>query len=114
MEQKLNNPSPFIQRHSKWIRIWHWLTFIFITASMITVLFASTILNPWKNVEMVQGQLKEKGLEATRDQAFAVSHEYEDKVWDIHKLIGFGLAFLLLARIIIEITEAKEENSEKG
>ena len=62
------------------------------------------MLNPRENIGLVQNQLKEKGLTASEEQAFAVSHEYEDKMWNIHKLLGFGLAFLLVARVLIEIS----------
>ena len=101
--------SPFIQQHSASLRIWHWLTFLFITASIVTVLVNSTLLSPRDNVKMVQEQLAQKGLTVTEDQAFAVSHEYEDKMWEVHKYIGFGLAILLLARIVIEFTQPEDE-----
>jgi Ni/Fe-hydrogenase 1 B-type cytochrome subunit len=101
--------SLFIQKHSVPIRIWHWLTFILISASMITVLLNATLLQPWENIKMVQEQLKGKGVSVTEDQAFAVSHEYEDKVWNVHKWLGFGLAFLLLSRILIELVQPDEE-----
>jgi Ni,Fe-hydrogenase I cytochrome b subunit len=105
-----NQPGyPFIQKHSASLRIWHWLTFLFITGSIVTVLFNSTLLSPRDNVKMVQEQLQRKGITVTDDQAFAVSHEYEDKMWDVHKLIGYGLAILFLARIIIEFTQPKDE-----
>jgi len=102
-------PSPFIQAHSAPLRIWHWLTFLFITTSMVTVLLNSTMLSPRDNVKLVQEQLEKKGVIVTEDQAFAVSHEYEDKMWDVHKLVGFGLAFLLLARVVIGFTQPEEE-----
>lgn len=101
--------SPFIQQHSAPLRIWHWLTFLFITTSMVTVLLNSTMLSPRENVKLVQEQLEKKGVTVTEDQAFAVSHEYEDKMWDVHKLVGYGLAILLLARIVIEFTQPEEE-----
>jgi Ni/Fe-hydrogenase 1 B-type cytochrome subunit len=101
--------SPFLQPQSAALRIWHWLTFLFISASIVTVLFNSTLLSPRDNVKMVQEQLERKGLTATEDQAFAVSHEYEDKMWEVHKYIGFGLALLLLARIAIEFTQPEDE-----
>ncbi len=101
--------SPFIQSHSVQLRIWHWLIFLFIMGSIVTVLLNSTLLSPRDNVKLVQEQLQRKGVTVTDDQAFAVSHEYEDKMWDVHKLIGFGLSFLLLARIVIEFTQSDEE-----
>jgi Ni/Fe-hydrogenase 1 B-type cytochrome subunit len=95
--------------NSAQLRILHWLTFLFITASIVTVLINSTLLSPRNNVKLVQDQLQNKGVTVTEDQAFAVSHEYEDKMWDIHKYIGFGLAFLLVARIVIEFTQPEDE-----
>jgi len=101
--------SPFLQHHSASLRIWHWLTFLFIAGSIITVLINSTLLSPRDNIKLVQEQLLRKGVTVTDDQAFAVSHEYEDKIWDVHKIIGYGLSFFLLARIVIEFTLSKEE-----
>jgi len=101
--------SIFIQSHSGPLRVWHWLTFLFILGSIVTVLFNSTLLSPRDNVKLVQEQLSKKGVTVTEEQAFAVSHEYEDKMWDVHKLIGYGLAFLFLGRIVIEFTQPKEE-----
>ncbi len=99
----------FLQKHSVAIRIWHWITFLFISGSMITVLFASTLLNPRDNIGLVQEQLQSKGVTVTHEQAFAVSHEYEDKVWNLHKWVGFGVAFLLFSRLVIEFTQPSEE-----
>ena len=101
--------SPFIQKHSFTIRIWHWITFITLTASMITVLFASTLLQPRSNVKLVQDQLQRKGVTVNEEQAFAVSHGFEDTMWDLHKLLGFALAFLLVSRLIIEVSQPEDE-----
>jgi len=101
--------SVFLQEHSAAIRIWHWLTFLIISGSIITVLINSTLTNQRANVPMVQEQLKSKNVVVTEDQAFAVTREYEDKFWGIHKLLGYSLAFLLIARSIIELTQPGEE-----
>lgn len=96
--------SPFYHQHSLMLRVWHWLTFLLILGSIVTVLMNSTLLSPRDNVKLVQEQLQKKGVTVTEEQAFAVSHEYEEKMWDVHKIIGFGLAFLFLFRIFIEVT----------
>ena len=96
-------PSFFIQEHSMMIRIWHWLTFIVISGIILTVLINSTLTNQRKNIPMVQEQLKSRNIIVTEDQAFAVTREYEDKFWNVHKLLGYGLAFLLISRVIIEL-----------
>ena len=102
-------PNLFLQKHSVAIRTWHWIIFLFIASSMVTVLFASTLLDPRDNIGMVQEQLQKNGLTVSQDQAFSVSHEYEDKVWGVHKWIGFGIAFLLLSRLAIELAQPGEE-----
>lgn len=107
--QLATGPSYFIQEHSVMLRIWHWLTFILISAIIITVLLNSTLFNQRKNIPMVQDQLKEKGLTVSEDQAFAVTREYEDKLWGVHKLLGYGLALLLVSRLFIEIVQPGEE-----
>lgn len=101
--------SIFIQSHSASLRIWHWLTFLFITGSIVTVLLVSTLFSQRDNIKLVQDQLQGKGVTVTEDQAFSVTREYEDKLWGVHKLIGYGLAFLFLGRIVIEFTQPKEE-----
>jgi Ni,Fe-hydrogenase I cytochrome b subunit len=104
-------PSIFIERHSALIRIWHWLTFLFVTSLVITVLLASTVLNPRENVPVVQNVLKSKGITADNNQTFAVTHLYDDKMWDLHKLLGYGLAFLFMSRVVIEFMQSEEEKN---
>jgi Ni/Fe-hydrogenase 1 B-type cytochrome subunit len=101
--------SHFLQQHSVLIRIWHWLTFIIISSLMVTVLLTATLMNQRKNSAMVQAQLKSKGVTVTEEQAFAVSREYEDIMWNLHKQLGYGLVFLFFARIMIELVVPGEE-----
>lgn len=97
------------QKNSVAIRIWHWLTFLGFTASLITVLLASTLFKTSQNVSTVIEQVAQKGGSLTKDQAFNVAHTYSDKLWDTHRIIGFVLCFLLLSRFFIEINQKKEE-----
>lgn len=91
------------------IRLWHWLTFLFFTASITTVIFGSTLFKTDDNISMVQQQVQEKGGVVTKDQAWKVAHEYSDKLWTLRKYIGFGLSFLILSRIIIEVRLSKQK-----
>ena len=95
--------SLFKTTYSLAIRIWHWITFLTITASIILVLFASTVFTIKGNLSMVQEQIQQKGRTVTPDQARAVAHEYSDKLWMLHKYVGYGLCFLLLSRIVLEV-----------
>lgn len=91
------------------IRLWHWLTFLTITASMVTVLFASTLFRTKANITMVLEQVQAKGGSISTLQARAVAHEYSDKLWNAHRYIGFGLCFLLLSRMVLEICLSKKQ-----
>jgi len=107
--RSVSGSSYFFQKQSAVLRVWHWLTFFVISCSIITVLLTSTLLNQRKNISVVQNNLKEKGLIASEEQAFSVTREYEDKLWDVHKILGYGLAFLLISRIVIELVQPGEE-----
>ena len=98
-----NDPKPAS------IRLWHWLAFLFFLASITTVIFASTLFTTKSNIPMVQEQVQQKGGSVTDKQAWAVAHEYSDKLWTVHKFIGYGLSFLILFRIIAEVTISKEK-----
>ena len=91
------------------IRLWHWLSALTFSATIITVIFASTLFSTSNNIAMVQEQVAKKGGIITADQAGSVAHEYSDKLWMLHKYIGYGLAALLFWRVIIEIFLSKEE-----
>ena len=99
----------FKQPHSLAIRIWHWTFFLTLTATLVTVLFASTLFRTRNTIGLVQNQLQQKRITVTQDQARAVSHEFSDQLWDLHKVIGYVLCGLLLSRLIIEIAQPHEE-----
>ena len=101
--------SFFLQKHSALLRVWHWLVFLVLTASMITVLLGSTVLRTRNNVAMVQEQLKAKGITVTTAQAKSVAHEYSDKMWILHTYLGYALGILLLCRIFIETAQPGDE-----
>jgi Ni/Fe-hydrogenase 1 B-type cytochrome subunit len=97
------------QKNSLAIRIWHWLIFVGFTASLVTVLFASTMFKTKPNINTVIEGVAHKGGVVTEEQAWSVAHAYSDKLWDTHKIIGFVLCFLLLSRVIIELFQHTHE-----
>jgi Ni/Fe-hydrogenase 1 B-type cytochrome subunit len=101
--------SAFLQKHSAALRTWHWLLFLFLSASIICVIFGKLVFNTGRNIGMVEGVLKDKGAIVTHDQARAVAHEYNDKIWNIHKYIGICIFILLLSRIFVELTQPGDE-----
>jgi cytochrome b561 len=97
------------QRNSLAIRVWHWLTALGFMASISTVILGSTLFKVKENIPVVVESVVQKGGQITHDQARNVAHVYSDKIWDTHKIIGFVLCFLMLSRIIIEVTQTKNE-----
>ena len=95
--------------HGAAIRIWHWSLFLFVSASFVTVLLASTIFRTRNTAAMVTNELQAKGATINKDQARAVAHAFSDKLWDLHKWLGFGISLLVLLRIIIELTGPRPE-----
>ena len=104
-----NEPVLFNQSKPAVIRVWHWLAFLFFAASVTTVILNGTLFKTKKNIDMVEAMVKEKGGNITPDQAKNVAHEYSDKLWNLHKYIGFGLVFLMLWRIVAEMVIAKNK-----
>ena len=97
------------QKNSLAIRVWHWITFLGFTASLVTVLLGSTLFRTRNNISTVMEDVAHKGGSVTKDQAWNVAHTYSDKLWDTHKIIGYVLCFLLLSRVIIEIRQHRGE-----
>jgi cytochrome b561 len=95
--------------HSAAIRIWHWTLFLFVSASFVTVLLASTVFRTKNTVAMVKDELQQKGVVVDAGQARAVAHAYSDQLWYIHKWLGFGISLLVLVRIVIELAGPREE-----
>jgi hypothetical protein len=67
------NPHSFLEPHSRAIRIWHWTFVLFVSATIGTVLLASTIFRTRNTVPLVEQQLQLKGVSVSEDQARAVS-----------------------------------------
>ena len=99
----------FNEPHSLAIRIWHWTFFLALTFTLVIVLFASTVFKTRNNISLVQDQLQEKGVTVTTVQARAVAHEFNDKLWNLHTIVGYVIIGLLLSRILIEIAQPGEE-----
>ena len=97
------------QKNSLAIRIWHWISVLGFTASLITVLLGSTLFKTRNNISTVTDEVVSKGGSITSDQARSVAHAFSDKLWDTHKIIGYVLCFLLLTRVIIEVSQHADQ-----
>lgn len=82
-------------------RFWHWINFVIISGSLLTVLINSTLFDRTQR-SFVKGELMNTGASVSDKQAGAVIHGLEDQVWSIHIYFGYVLAALFLFRLIAE------------
>lgn len=106
----MSSPT-FNKTHSLSIRLWHWLFFLLILGAITTVTLSKFLFNTGQNISLVQNELIQKGITIDNNTARSVSHAFNDKLWHLHTWIGYGIAFLVLSRLIIELTLGKDEKT---
>jgi Ni/Fe-hydrogenase 1 B-type cytochrome subunit len=97
------------KKYSSPLRLWHWLSAVVITGSLLTVLIDSTITDSRSNAGIIKTELSNSNVSVTVDQARHAAHEISDKVWAIHTYFGYVLAALLLFRLILEIFQLADQ-----
>jgi Ni/Fe-hydrogenase 1 B-type cytochrome subunit len=107
-QKEISTPS-FRKQHSIAIRLWHWVSFIVITGSLLTVLLAKTLLSNINNVATVQNGLQADGVSITTDQAKHIVHDFRENAWNWHVYFGYVLAGLFLYRVILEVFQNKNQ-----
>lgn len=108
VKQELANP-PRLKKYSSGLRLWHWLSAVIISGSLLTVLANSTITNGWTNAGVIQKSLAEKSVLVSQDQARSAAHEISDRVWELHTYFGYILIGLFIFRLILEVTHRADQ-----
>ena len=105
----------FSLKYSASIRIWHWLTFLLIAGSIITVLFAENLFEeehegppPTEQREHAESEEGDRPFNANLSPEEKAGRMYQHKIWEVHKYIGFCICILFLWRIITEVRKNKE------
>jgi cytochrome b561 len=98
-----------IKKYSSSLRLWHWANAIIISGSLITVLINSTITDERPISSLMKDELQKAGATVSEKQATSFAHALSDKVWDIHIYFGYGLAVLLLFRLILEFFQLADQ-----
>jgi Ni/Fe-hydrogenase 1 B-type cytochrome subunit len=109
LRRNIDGPAT-IKKHSRSVRLWHWLNLIIICGSLLTVALNSTIFDVKSNTTYVQTQLQQTGATVTAQQAKNVAHGMEDKIWDLHVYFGYALAAIFLFRLIAEFFQPKGQH----
>jgi Ni/Fe-hydrogenase 1 B-type cytochrome subunit len=101
LRQDVQHPQQ-VKKNSFNLRLWHWLNFLVISGSLLTVLINSTLLDRGVVTEAIGKQLKSNGSTNVAADAGKIAHDLGDQVWQVHIYIGIALAVLLLYRIVLE------------
>jgi Ni/Fe-hydrogenase 1 B-type cytochrome subunit len=108
-ENSASTTSLFNERHSALIRIWHWTFFLLVISTIALVMLAEYVFDTRANAPSVMQEAFDSGVELDEKQARGIAHYFPEKLWVLHTWIGYGISFLLLSRLVIEVLVSKEE-----
>jgi Ni/Fe-hydrogenase 1 B-type cytochrome subunit len=97
------------KKYSASLRLWHWANAIIISGSLITVLINSTITDGRQISSVVKEGLGKTGATVSEEQARSVANVLNDQVWNIHIYFGYGLAALLIFRLVLEFFQLADQ-----
>ncbi len=98
-----------IKKYSASLRLWHWANAIIISGSLITVLINSTITDGRQISSLMKEELGKTGATVSQEQARSVANALSDQVWNIHIYFGYGLAALLIFRLVLEFFQLADQ-----
>lgn len=94
----MNKPA-----HYPWpIRLWHWLSALAITGLLLTVILTATISKVTVNAKHARSILAENHIPISYQQSLAIGRAVNAPYWELHLWLGYGLAALLVFRLITE------------
>ena len=108
IKQELS-PTPHQKKYSSGLRLWHWLSAMIISGSLLTVLADSTITNGHTNAGVIQKSFAEKNVTISQDQARSAAHEIGDRVWQLHTYFGYVLIALFIFRLALEFSHRADQ-----
>ena len=98
-------------KYSASFRLWHWLNAIVVLGLLGTVFLRKTFLSWRTNSEILMSKLSEFGTEVTAEQAKILAKAVRAGMWEWHIILGYALSFLVLYRIYLYFTNAKNKES---
>lgn len=90
------------------LRLWHWANAIVILGLLATVLIRKTFLSWRTNALVIEEKLKATGVTITPELAKEIAVAIRQPLWDWHIILGYGLSFLIIARVLIAIFGERE------
>ena len=90
------------------LRLWHWLNALLILGLLSTVLLRKTLLSWRTNSVLITDKLNAAGTSISPDLAKDIAVSIRNPLWNWHIYLGYGLSFLLIARILVAVFIEKE------
>lgn len=88
-------------KYSLNFRLWHWLNAFVVLGILGTVFLRKTFLSWRTNSEILLNKLAEFDITITTEQATILAKAIRAGMWEWHIILGYGLAFLMLYRILL-------------
>ena len=101
--------SLFQEKYSWPLRIWHWLTFIIVTALLFTVFVSQSFLDGEHTGIVITGAAAKKGSVLTEQQVRTMVGSLRQTIWKWHTYFGYVLGGLFLFRLVLEFFQPKEQ-----
>jgi Ni,Fe-hydrogenase I cytochrome b subunit len=108
VRQDIENPR-LIKKYSSSLRLWHWLSALIITGSLLTVFLNKTLTNNRQNATLIQNSLQESKISVSYNDARHAAHEISENVWHLHTYFGYVLTALLAFRMIAEFFQLADQ-----
>ncbi len=99
-----------MKKYSISFRIWHWLHAFVILGLLATVFLRKTFLSWRTNSEILSTELSSMSIDVSVEQATLLAKAVRAPMWEWHILLGYGLALLLLVRIMLFFTQSGKQN----
>ncbi len=99
-----------MKKYSISFRIWHWLHAFVVLGLLATVFLRKTFLSWRTNSEILSTELSSMSIDVSVEQATLLAKAVRAPMWEWHILLGYGLALLLLVRIMLFFTQSGKQN----
>jgi len=92
-------------------RVWHWLNAIVVLGLLATVFLRKTFLSWRTNSEILIDKLFDMDIDITVTQAKILAKAIRAGMWEWHIVLGYALAFLIVFRAYIYLTDKSKKHS---
>lgn len=97
----------FLERQSRAIRLWHWLTVLVVGLLLLTIIVSKTYLNGFRTGQTINNTLTRQGIKLSQQEIWDTVDALRNGIWTSHIYFGYALTALFVFRFMIEIIQGK-------